>query len=197
MDWKEEPASNQQLLLLQQYGFVPTCPLTVTQAARLIRQYSKRPVSAAPKQSGPGSAAARAAPVQPGLPLQAHIQAEALSQAARTHVYNLRLAVLAAAHTLKENPDRPGVRADLHATLAARQQFWWDTCRDHREMVGASEHAQEFCRHFGARFFTPPWEAVQEVLDALDGAVPGWDKNHPELFYETLKLNFPSLLRQN
>jgi hypothetical protein len=31
------------------------------------------------------------------------------------------------------------------------------------------------------------------VLTALDAAVPAWETLHPELFYQTLELNFPEL----
>jgi hypothetical protein len=37
---------------------------------------------------------------------------------------------------------------------------------------------------------------VQHILDALDSAAPFWDKEHPELFYQTLQLNFPELVRR-
>jgi hypothetical protein len=208
MDWKEEPATEQQLLRLQKYGFEPTFPLTVTQAARLIRQYSKHPprstaetalsiqpvpvgAASAPSRSPGFAARPRAEDAPPGV----QIRPGRLSESAQMHVYQLRLAVLAAERSVREVPDRPGVRADLHAITAARRQFWLDTCRDNNEVLGAPEQALEFYQLFGARYFTPTWSEVGEVLDALDLAMPGWDKDHPELFYETLKLNFPSLLR--
>ncbi len=230
MDWEEEPATNQQLLRLREYGFVPTFPLTVTQAARLIRQYSKRPSHAAPPEPVTSPAMARPQPAvqqsarparQPATgsagsfagnavrqaagPVRqapsantdftAAAAGERLSQGARLHGFQLRVTVQVAEKTVKENPDRPGVRADLHSAIAARQQFWFDTCRDEKDTPFLSLHAVEFHQHFGAHFFSPTWDEVGEVLDALDGAMPGWDKDHAELFYETLKLNFPSLLR--
>jgi hypothetical protein len=36
---------------------------------------------------------------------------------------------------------------------------------------------------------------VQHILDALDAALPNWEREHPDLFYKTLELNFPELLR--
>jgi hypothetical protein len=48
----------------------------------------------------------------------------------------------------------------------------------------------------GCRFFAPNYEQVQEVLDALDNAMPLWDHDNPELFYQTLELNFPHLARR-
>jgi hypothetical protein len=37
---------------------------------------------------------------------------------------------------------------------------------------------------------------VQVVLEALDAAMPLWDRDHPELFYQALELNFPQLVRR-
>jgi hypothetical protein len=197
MDWKEEPATHQQLLRLQEYGFVPTCPLTVTQAARLIRQYSKRPARPVVTQPQPAPAlAVQPAAVRPSATMaQLPLRPERLSEIARAYAYQLQMLVHAAERALAESPDRPGARADVHSAVSARQKFWLDTCRG-GESPTASAHALEFHQHFGAHFFAPSWEEVQEVLEALDSAMPGWDKDHPELFYETLKLNFPSRLRQ-
>ncbi len=111
------------------------------------------------------------------------------------HACYLRLQVEAAQSALANNPDRPGGRADVHSAVAARQQFWFDTCRDARDLHLIGPQALEFHHYFGAKYFPPTWAEVQEVIDALDLAMPGWDQDHPELFYETLKLNFPSLLR--
>ena len=79
--------------------------------------------------------------------------------------------------------------------LHHRQQFWMDTCRDVREMRTASPQALELHQQHGCLFFVPALQQVQFVLDALDSALPGWDRDHPELFYRTLELNFPELLR--
>ncbi len=203
MDWKEEPATQQQLLRLQEYGFVPTCQLTVTQAARLIRQYKHpHPARAAPvEQTNPQALVAKEpAPV---LTRTAPARAERavstptpmVSDRAKIYAYQLRLAVEAAERALSENPDRPGGRADVHSAIAARQRFWLDTCRDGFDLEAACPQAIEFHDHIGLRYFPPSWDEVAEVLAALDCGLPGWDKEHPELFYETLKLNYPSLLR--
>jgi hypothetical protein len=47
----------------------------------------------------------------------------------------------------------------------------------------------------GCRFVTPTHEQVQEILDALDVASPFWDRDNAEIFYQTLELNFPELVR--
>jgi hypothetical protein len=61
--------------------------------------------------------------------------------------------------------------------------------------VGTPE-VQELYKHHGCRFQWPNGEQTQEVLDALDSAMPDWDRDHPELFYQTLELNFPELVRR-
>jgi len=38
---------------------------------------------------------------------------------------------------------------------------------------------------------------VQSILEALDSALPAWDRDSPEMFYRTLELNFPELLRHH
>lgn len=109
--------------------------------------------------------------------------------------YQLRAAAEAARRLAAANPDLPGIRADVQSAVSARQQFWLDTCHENAGNHVPSAHALEFYQHLGAAFFTPTWAQVGEVLDALDHALHGWDKDHPELFYETLKLNYPSLVR--
>jgi hypothetical protein len=197
MDWADDPATEQQLLRLKQLGFVVTTPLTLTGAARLIRQYSKHPVrtTAAPSFLGTQTAV-QDLPAKP-KPLEAQTaQQTSISESARMHVYRLRVAVDDAKLALAATPNGPNVRADFASRTAMRREFWMDTCRTAKEMLIASVQVLEFYQNHGARFSTPTNEQVQEILDALDAAMPTWDKDHPELFYLTLQLNFPSLLRR-
>ncbi len=82
------------------------------------------------------------------------------------------------------------------AGAADREEFWADTCREVTHMHVGSAQVRELYREFGCRFETPTHEQVQSVLSALDSAMPGWDKTYPRLFYETMQLNFPELLRR-
>ena len=59
-----------------------------------------------------------------------------------------------------------------------------------------SQRVLDFYQKHGCRFTVPSRQHVQDVLDALDAALPLWEKEHPELFYQTLELNFPELLRR-
>ena len=119
-----------------------------------------------------------------------------LSDSTRMKAHALRGACEQTKRALSATPNAPNVRADAASTTAARQQFWLDTCREVREMQTGSLQVLELYQRYGCRFFAPTRDQVQEVLDALDGALPVWDRDHPELFYQTLELNFPELLRR-
>ncbi len=90
---------------------------------------------------------------------------------------------------------REGAREQLETALHRRQQFWMDTCREVMEMRTASRQVLELHRKQGCRFCVPTARQVQHILDALDSALPGWERDHAGLFFGTLELNFPELLR--
>jgi hypothetical protein len=81
--------------------------------------------------------------------------------------------------------------------LAERERirFWTDTCRDPRDAKPASRQVAELHRQFGWRFLTPSAQQVRTVLEALDRATTSWDQDKPALFFQTLELNFPGVLR--
>lgn len=76
-----------------------------------------------------------------------------------------------------------------------REEFWADTCREITQMQLGSQKVIELYRKYGCRFCAPTREQVQHVLNALDSAISSWELNHPELFYQTLELNYPELVR--
>jgi hypothetical protein len=83
------------------------------------------------------------------------------------------------------------------STPTERQAFWVDTCREISVMKIASQQVIEFYRLHGCRFCAPTQQQAQNVIDALDAALPQWEQVHPELFYQTLELNFPELVRRS
>jgi hypothetical protein len=101
-----------------------------------------------------------------------------------------------ARRALAANPEAPNVRADVVSTGASRAEFWQDTCREVKEMHFGSVQVFELYQRYGCRFFSPSHAQVEEVLIALDSAMPLWDRDHLELFYQTLQLNFPDLARR-
>ena len=78
---------------------------------------------------------------------------------------------------------------------AVRVEFWADTCREVTDMRVGTKEVIELYRTYGCRFCAPTHGQVQNVLEALDAAMPQWEKEHRELFYQTLELNYPELVR--
>ena len=98
--------------------------------------------------------------------------------------------------------DDPAGERKLEALSASapaqpREQFWADTCREFTEMQHPTQQILELYRKFGCRFCPPGRQQVQFILQALDDAARGWDDQHPELFYQTLELNFPELVKRS
>jgi hypothetical protein len=159
----------------------------MTEAARLIRQYQKnlRQTGNPPNLISPAchAPAIVAGGVMP-------------SDSARNTAHRLHETAANAKHAMAVAPGAANVRADLVAATAARVEFWLDTCREMREMQIATVQVYELHHDYGHRLFAPTREQVQEILDALDVAIPFWDKANPELFYKTLELNFPNLVRK-
>ena len=174
MNWSGEPATWKQLRYLKRAGYKPDHPLTKTEAAELIAKY--------------GGPVERLASVMdhPSLDRSRH------------EAYELRLSVEKARQRANsgEEYDSANAQLDLALAVSKRQRFWIDTCCDPRQMQAASGQVVDFYRKFGCRFDPPTNKAVQEMLDALDSAMPAWEREHPALFYQTLELNFPHLLRR-
>lgn len=102
--------------------------------------------------------------------------------------YHLRKMVEQAKHDAK-NP------SEIEPLVRQRQEFWLDTCREVMQMKVAWAEILNLYKDHGCRFATPTHEQAQEILDALDCALPTWDRDHPELFYQTMELNFPELAK--
>jgi hypothetical protein len=92
------------------------------------------------------------------------------------------------------NEDPPDPPIDPPRDPAKRQEFWLDTCRGVAHMHVACVQVQSLYRKHGCRFAEPTLEQIRGILDALDRAIPQWEREHPELFYQTLELSFPELV---
>jgi hypothetical protein len=88
-------------------------------------------------------------------------------------------------------------QADTAVGVLEREEFWADTCREVTQMQHQSHPAIDLYCKYGCRFCPPGRQQIQYVLSALDAAVPGWEKEHPELFFQTLELNYPELIRHS
>jgi len=175
MDWTDQPATWKQLRFLKRVGYKLERPLTKTEASELIAKFG-----------GP--------PEQTTAVLE-----HSPSETQKHEAYQLRIAVESAKHRAATcDPfSKANVQLDLDLALSKRQRFWVDTCRNPTQMQAASGQVVDFYRKFGCRFEAPTHNAVQGILDALDSAMPTWERDHPALFYQTLELNFPHLLRRS
>ena len=173
MNWKDEPATENQLGHLRQLGYEPDCPLTKGEASQLIRDLEALPAGEV-----------------------ATTRRDALEMA-RLSAYRLRVTVETARRAAKQGAGREleNPRHALEVAVAERQEFWADTCSESDKLHLVSTQVLALHKKYGCRFAVPSCAQVQAILDALDSAIPVWDRDHPELFYQSLELNFPELLR--
>jgi hypothetical protein len=172
MDWTDEPATWRQLKSLKELGYTLERRLTKLEAAEIIRSLGGKVELAA---------SATAVAERPTIgPLQLRQKAEQAKRAMAVAGWNKTEKL---AH-------------DLAEAMAERQQFWIDTCHGVARGQVASMEIPELYQKHGCRFEAPSRNDAQYILDALDQAMPTWDKDHPELFYQTLELNFPALVRR-
>jgi len=176
MDWQNEPATWKQLRFLSQKGYRPDRHLTKLAAAELIQSLGGEIVPSTPPPVP--EAVVHQIPKQDAFLLSQEVRqaARVLSEARRE---SLQMA-----------------QQELAIAISRRQMFWIDTCRDPTRMQAACGQVLEFYRKHGCRFEAPSNKQVQEVLSALDSAVPSWDRDHPELFYQTMELNYPEVVRR-
>ncbi len=169
MNWPEDPATEQQLAFLQQSGYVADHPLKRAEAAAIIK--SLRELCA-----GPTSA-----------------ESTHTGGAARREIYHLGMVSERTANAQVPT----AANEDARHRNDRRQEFWLDTCREVIEMHAGSAQVFELYQKHGCRFVAPTPAQVQEVLRALDSAMLDWEQVHPELFYQTLELNFPELVKHH
>jgi hypothetical protein len=118
----------------------------------------------------------------------------AMQNGVTIRAYELRLAVEQAK---REGTERGRMDpAKMGMALAERQNFWLNTFHGTSQLQSGCTQVLELYRRQGCLFFEPTRKQVQDILDALDAAMPHWDNDHPELFYEAMELNFPELRKQ-
>jgi hypothetical protein len=118
--------------------------------------------------------------------------------AVRDEAYQFRLAVEHARRAVSSSQNRRDADAEreLQSAMARRQRFWMDTCCEPTQMRHRSEEVIALHMKHGCQFITPTAEQAQEILDALDTALASWDREHPDLFFQTLEMNFPETKRK-
>ena len=173
MSWTDQPATETQISHLRQFGYAPENPLTKGEAAHLISDFEADPKAAlAFAESG-------------------------VRATTKDEAHALRAAVETAKRAVAESAGDQAGKANLELGLAVarRQVFWANTCRDPAQMQSPSPQVFDLYRAYGCRFAAPTQEQAQGILDALDAAMPFWDRDYPQLFYQALELNFPELRR--
>jgi len=175
MNWIDGPATWKQIRYLSHFGYKPDHALTKSEAIDLIRRFGGQPeaVETIPQTEAPP-------PMQSATAYDLRLTAQKTKQA-----------VTEAGRLATER-----LHQEAAAALAKRQQYWIETCHDAGRTQLASAQAHTLYQKFGCTFVAPTLKQVQNILDALDSAMPFWDRDHPEVFYRTLELNFPELLRR-
>jgi hypothetical protein len=166
MNRTDEPATEIQISALRRFGYTAEHPLTRSEASHLLTTYQ-------------------------------HAASEPPEESLKTghEPFHLRKMVEQAKHVAAgHGPATQQAQKELQAAIQQRQEYWIDTCRDVTKMQLAWAEIITLYREHGCRFASPTHEQVQEILDALDTALPTWDRDHTELFYRTLELNFPELV---
>jgi len=173
MNWTDQPATECQISHLRQFGYAPDHPLTKGEAAHLISDFEENPEAART------------------------LTMRGVREATKDEAHALRATVEAAKRAAAEGKGDQAEKAEseLGLAVAKRQVFWVNTCRDPSQMQSPSLQVFDLYRTYGCRFLAPTHEQAQEILDALDAASPLWDRDYPQLFYQTLELNFPELRR--
>ncbi len=153
------------------------------------------PMPAVVRKTGPGGTELLERP-KPIQRKQAAKHAAAITPQREHQAWDLRQAVELAKQALAgENAQNETLSHNLETARSHRRQFWMDTCREAPERRSASRQLLDLYGKHGCRFRAPTHHQVQHILDALDSAMPHWDRDHPDLFYQTLELNFPELAR--
>ena len=158
MQWENEPATWKQLRYLKQQGVKPDRHLTKAAAAEMIQRLGGNVAVSVPVASPQ--------PVVHQLPSQdAFLLRKAVEQAAKE-----------ASEVRRENFQ--AAQQELAIAISKRQLFWIDTCRDPTRMQAACGQVLDLYRKFGCRFEAPTHKQVQEVLSALDSAMPSGEPAH-------------------
>jgi len=171
MDFVDEPATWKQLRVLSRCGYQPDHRLTKHEASRLIRDFRGEPES------------------EEGSVEKATVPAGANTSQFRQSVETRLMAV--------PEGRKDGTPTGPESAKIQRREFWLSTCSGTAKMQSTCRQVLELYRRHGCLFYEPTHNQVQDILDALDSAMPLWEKNHPELFFQALKLNFPELVRHH
>lgn len=175
-----EPATEKQIKYLSVFGYVQTGPLTRQEASELLSRFEEDPEHLEIRAENNA--------------LQMRRQMEFDS----THAAQVLHEIFAkAADELKhaQQGEITDAREEFKEATKQRITFWKDTFREPAESTGEWEQSFELFEQYGHRFKVPSTKQITEILAALDEKAPTWDTEFPHVFYQTMELNFPQLLR--
>ena len=173
MKWTDQRVTKDQLSHRSRFGYEPDRPLTKGEASHLIRDLEACREGQAAVAESDAREATKCEPYQ----LRAAVEnaKRAVAQAGKDEIQNFR--------------------HDLALAVVKRQEFWMDTCCGAEKMHPVSMRARDLYQKCGCGYAAPTPQQAQDIFDALDAAMPFWDRDQQGLFYRTLELNFPELLR--
>ncbi len=187
MKWTDQRATKDQLSRLGEFGYAPDHPLAKGEASHLIRDF---------EACREGQAALAQSDAREATKCEATKCEATKYEATKCEAHGLRAAVENAKRAVAQagQDEIQNFRHDLALAVSERQEFWRDTCCDAEKMHVVSMQARDLHKKYGCRFAAPTAQQVQDIFDALDLAMPLWDRDQPRVFYQTLELNFPELL---
>lgn len=185
MDWKDDPATEKQLLYICLLHHQPDRPLTKHEASELIAKAEQDPET--PQAFRKMYEAIR----------NAHEEERNFAESRDDFAFYLRQNVADAKEEVAnaQAKDVENLRAHLRSAIEERLTFWKDTFRDVADTEEYSLQGIELHLEFGHRFHIPTSDQVQTLINALDASSATWDKDDLSLFYKFLEQNFPELVR--
>ena len=180
MSWRDEAATEKQIKYLAEFGYVADRPLSKGEASDLISQFSEDDERCRIRDDNQ------------------RVREEGSFEEDQKQAFRIHQQLEEALKELA-NAQRGEIqdwKEEVTALTRARIDFWKDTFRDIADMADFCEQAGNLSAGFGFRFKIPTTKQIQSILDALDKAWAVWDRDKPTIFFETLELNFPELLRR-
>lgn len=120
-------------------------------------------------------------------------------------IENIQEEIESSKSDLTDYPDNlKDAQDDLKFRVSSRVKFWkatfkedWVLGDEEADLIDFSDTIDRLYSEYGRYFKVPTNKQITEILEALDTALPDWDKNQPHSFYSTLKASFPEGVRKS
>ncbi len=94
-------------------------------------------------------------------------------------------------------------KEELRYRQSLRAKFWKATFTqlgadpdDIEDLIDYCDVIDRFYDGYGHYFKVPTLKQVDDILEVLDKALPDWDKQEPQSFYEKYKVSFPDKIKR-